>query len=55
MRVSIVLEFPAIADANGPEADAVIDNLAEACEILRQQYDAASVWIDDAEGVARHD
>ena len=50
MRVSIVLEFPAIADANGPEADAVIENLGEACEGLRLQFDAASVWVDEAEG-----
>jgi hypothetical protein len=46
LRVVVVLEFKGITDADGVEADVLLDTMDT--DIFRQMCGANSVWIDDA-------
>ena len=46
LRVVVVLEFKGIADADGVEADVLLDTMDT--DIFRQMCGANSVWIEDA-------
>ena len=46
LRVVVVLEFESITDADGVEADVLLDTMDT--DIFRQMCGADSVWIDDA-------
>lgn len=46
LRVVVVLEFESIKDADGVEADVLLDTMDT--DIFRQMCGADSVWIDDA-------
>lgn len=45
LRVVVVLEFESIKDADGVEADVLLDTMDT--DIFRQMCGANSVWIDD--------
>jgi hypothetical protein len=46
LRIVVVLEFKGIADADGVEADVLLDTMDT--DIFRQMCGANSVWIEDA-------
>lgn len=46
LRVVVVLEFKGITDADGVEADVLLDTMDT--DIFRQMCGADSVWIEDA-------
>lgn len=46
LRVVVVLEFKGITDADGVEADVLLDTMDT--DIFRQMCGANSVWIEDA-------
>lgn len=46
LRVVVVFEFDGIADADGVEADVLLDTMDT--DIFRQMCGADSVWIEDA-------
>lgn len=46
LRVVVVLEFESITDADGVEADVLLDTMDT--DIFRQMCGANSVWIEDA-------
>lgn len=46
LRVVVVLEFENITDADGVEADVLLDTMDT--DIFKQMCGANSVWIDDA-------
>ena len=46
LRVVVVLEFENITDADGVEADVLLDTMDT--DIFRQMCGANSVWIEDA-------
>jgi hypothetical protein len=48
MRVTIVFEYADVDDANGADADAIIERLTDACEGMKWDYNATNVWVDDA-------
>ena len=48
MRVTIIFEYADVDEANGAEADAIIERLTDACEGMKWDYNASNVWVDDA-------
>ena len=46
LRVVVMLEFKGITDADGVEADVLLDTMDT--DIFRQMCGANSVWIEDA-------
>lgn len=48
LRVVMVFEFDGIDDANGPEADEIVDRLTNATINMEQRYEASAVWVEDA-------
>jgi hypothetical protein len=46
LRVVVVLEFESITDADGVEADVLLDTMDT--DIFKQMCGANSVWIEDA-------
>jgi hypothetical protein len=46
LRVVVVMEFENITDADGVEADVLLDTMDT--DIFKQMCGANSVWIDDA-------
>ncbi len=48
MKVLVAIEFEGV-DAEGEQADQIVDVLSEACESMGADFGASSCYIDDVE------
>jgi hypothetical protein len=48
MKITIVIEIPDIADPNSPEADAIIEEVTDWTEEVREER-GWNIYVDDAE------
>jgi len=49
MRVIVVFEFEGV-DPNGDQADQIVNNIGESCEIMGTEFGATNCYIDDCKG-----
>lgn len=47
MRVIVIFEFEGV-DANGEQADQIVENISRSCETMQNAFDASACWVDDA-------
>lgn len=48
MIVYVAFKFDGVSP-DSPQADAVVEEITEACETMRVGFDATECWVDDAE------
>jgi len=49
LRVTVVFEFEGIDDADGQQADRIVQELTMDTEVWRTQYGAGAAWVDEVE------
>lgn len=55
LRVTVVFEFDGIGDADGQQADRLVQELTMDTETWRTQYGAGATWVDEVEVVEAED
>ena len=50
MQVIVIFEYKEIVDPGSTKADEAVQDLTNACEKLRVEFDADACWVDDAVG-----
>jgi hypothetical protein len=50
MRVVVIFEFEGV-DADGEQADQIVEEISRSCETMQNAFDASACWVDEANNV----
>ena len=46
MRVVVMFEFEGV-DADGEQADQIVEEISRSCETMQNAFDASACWVDE--------
>lgn len=46
MRVIVIFEYEGV-DANGEQADQIVEEVSKSCQIMQEQLGASACWVDE--------